>query len=86
MNRFIKMGRGKKQNRLATSFDTQREKWMNFRDAHSKNKKPLNTQFLKNVNLFVYFISSNTIQFLSPLQMGTVDAAAITRLPFEDQL
>lgn len=38
MNRFIKMGRRRKQNRLATSFDTQREKWMNFRDAHSKRE------------------------------------------------
>lgn len=39
-----------------------------------------------NVNLFVYFISSNTIQFLPLLWMNTVDVAAITRLPFEDQL
>ncbi len=39
-----------------------------------------------NANLFVYFISSNTIQFLSLLWMDTVDVAAITRMPFQDQL
>lgn len=39
-----------------------------------------------NVNLFLYFISSNTIQFLSLLWMDAVDVAAIARLPFQDQL
>lgn len=41
---------------------------------------------LKWINLFVYFISSAVIPFLCLSQMDTVSVAAITRLPFEDQL
>lgn len=39
-----------------------------------------------NVNLFVFLFLWNTIQFLQLLWTDTVNVAAITRLPFEDQL
>lgn len=50
-----------------------------------KVKLPLSGQFFINVNLFVYFIYSNAIQFFFLLWTSAVNGAVITRLPFQDQ-